>query len=183
MADPVPGRHPNPEPDPQPDPDLGPDRDPDPDLVRLAAALVESIRLVRRLVPAGGISLTGLSTLSALDRAGATRVGVLADREHLTQPAMTQLVSRLAAQGLVERHPDPGDGRVVLVTLTEAGRGLLANRRAARARVLADRMRLLDDGERAALATALPALEHLLASEPPTGWETDRGSGHGPDPR
>ncbi|HEX5494171.1 MAG TPA: MarR family transcriptional regulator [Mycobacteriales bacterium] len=142
--------------------------DADSDLERLAAALVGSIRLVRRLVPADGISLTGLSTLSALDRAGASRVGVLADSEHLTQPAMTQLVSRLAAQGLVERHPDPGDGRVVLVTLTATGRQLLASRKTARARALAGRMRMLDDGERAALATALPALEHLLALEQPT---------------
>lgn len=137
----------------------------DPDLVRLASALVESMRLVHRLVPAEGISLTGLSTLNMLDRYGATRVGALADSEHLTQPAMTQLVSRLQSQGLVERHPDPGDGRVVLVTLTESGRQLVTNRRAARARALAERLRMLDDTERAALAAALPALEHLLAVE------------------
>lgn len=135
----------------------------DPDVGRLAAALTESLRLVRRLVPADGLSLTGLATLGLLDRAGPTRVGALAEAEHLTQPAMTQVVSRLAAQGLVERHPDPHDGRVVLVELTAAGRDLLANRRIARCRALADRLTRLRPAERAALHAALPALEHLLA--------------------
>ena len=133
-----------------------------PDPVRLASALTDSIRLMRRLVPAHGLSLTSLAMLALLERAGPARVGALADSEHLTQPAITQLVSRLQARGLVERHPDPGDGRVVLVALTAAGRRLLTDRRIARARALAERLATLSHDERAALAAALPALERLL---------------------
>ncbi|MEV6521538.1 MarR family transcriptional regulator [Longispora sp. NPDC051575] len=40
----------------------------------------------------------------------------------LSQPALSRLVDRLAEQGLVERAPDPSDGRVVLVSLTALGR-------------------------------------------------------------
>lgn len=134
----------------------------DPDPVRLASALIDSMRMVRRLVPADGLSLTSLATLATLEQSGPTRVGALAEGEHLTQPAMTQLVSRLQARGLVERRPDPADGRVVLVALTDAGRQLVTDRRAARARALAERLARLRDAERAALAAALPALERLL---------------------
>lgn len=132
-------------------------------MLRLAAALVQLPVLVRRITDTDGMSLTGLATLSTLDRLGAARVGELAESGNVTQPAMTQLVSRLQEQGLVDRRPDPGDGRVVVVSLTRAGRALVRRRRAARARALADRMTGLPADDRDSLLAALPALERLLA--------------------
>lgn len=40
----------------------------------------------------------------------------------LSQPALSRLVDRLAARGLVARQADPDDGRGVLLRLTDAGR-------------------------------------------------------------
>jgi DNA-binding MarR family transcriptional regulator len=40
----------------------------------------------------------------------------------LSQPALSRLVDRLAARGLVTRDADPADGRGVRLSLTEAGR-------------------------------------------------------------
>ena len=40
----------------------------------------------------------------------------------LSQPALSRLVDRLAERGLVERQPDPADGRGVRLSLTAAGR-------------------------------------------------------------
>ncbi|WP_412537846.1 MarR family transcriptional regulator [Longispora sp. K20-0274] len=40
----------------------------------------------------------------------------------LSQPALSRLVDRLVDRGLVRRSTDPGDGRVVLVSLTDHGR-------------------------------------------------------------
>jgi DNA-binding MarR family transcriptional regulator len=40
----------------------------------------------------------------------------------LSQPALSRMVDRLAARGLVERCADPLDGRGVRLALTEAGR-------------------------------------------------------------
>jgi DNA-binding MarR family transcriptional regulator len=40
----------------------------------------------------------------------------------LSQPALSRLMDRLAERGLVERRPDPADGRSILLSLTEAGR-------------------------------------------------------------
>ena len=42
----------------------------------------------------------------------------------LSQPALSRLADRLAERGLVERRPDPADGRSVLLSLTEAGRAV-----------------------------------------------------------
>lgn len=40
----------------------------------------------------------------------------------LHQSALSRLVERLELRGLVERSPDPADGRGTLITLTERGR-------------------------------------------------------------
>ena len=76
---------------------------------------------------------------------------------------MTQLVSRLQDAGLVSREADPTDGRVVQVSITDAGKTMLARRRARRANGLAGVLARLSAEHRAALANALPALDELAA--------------------
>ena len=101
------------------------------------------------------------ATLSALDRSGPYRLTVLAAEQGVTQPAMTQLVAKLAGQGLIARCADPADGRVVHVQITDAGRELVARRRAARAQKLSGLLSMLSPAEQAALAAALPAMNAL----------------------
>jgi DNA-binding MarR family transcriptional regulator len=74
---------------------------------------------------------------------------------------MTQLIGRLQDSGLVRRDADPDDGRVVRVSLTDAGREVLARRRAVRAERLAVIMAGLGEDDRDALAAALPAMDAL----------------------
>ena len=131
------------------------------DSVRLHVALERLFGVLRRGNPPHDISLTAASTLGNLDANGPCRLTELATREGVTQPAMTQLVSRLERERLAERTTDPTDGRVVLVHVTEAGRALLASRREARARHLADRLSGLSAEERRLIGAALPALERL----------------------
>jgi len=52
------------------------------------------------------------------------RIGELNRHVLLSQPALSRLVDRLAERGLVERKPDPADGRAIRLALTDAGRGL-----------------------------------------------------------
>jgi DNA-binding MarR family transcriptional regulator len=52
------------------------------------------------------------------------RVSELHRHVLLSQPALSRLVHRLAARGMIERQPDPADGRGVRVSLTDAGRAL-----------------------------------------------------------
>ena len=50
------------------------------------------------------------------------RIGELHRHVLLSQPALSRMVDRLVDRGLVERCPDPADGRGVRLSLTEAGR-------------------------------------------------------------
>lgn len=59
-----------------------------------------------------------------LDPAG-TRLTVLATRAGITHQAMAQLVAELEQRGIVERLPDPSDGRARLVRLTADGRKIV----------------------------------------------------------
>jgi DNA-binding MarR family transcriptional regulator len=65
----------------------------------LATALTVDLErimgLYRSLTEPGGLSLTAAATLTAVERSGPQRLTALAAREGVTQPAMTQLISRL----------------------------------------------------------------------------------------
>jgi DNA-binding MarR family transcriptional regulator len=127
----------------------------------VTTALERLTRMVLRLTGRGELSLTSAATLATLERSGPCRLTELAAREGVTQPAMTQLVSRLQESGLAERAGDPEDGRVVRVHITDAGRAALAARRKVRTDALARLLTQLSDDERNALVAALPAIESL----------------------
>jgi DNA-binding MarR family transcriptional regulator len=129
----------------------------------LATDLEQIIRLFRSLSPPSGLSMTAAATLASLERLGPQRLTLLAAREGVTQPAMTQLISRLEESGLVRREASPEDGRVVLVVITDEGRATLARRRAVRTERLTGIITQLGPEHRAALASALPALDALAS--------------------
>lgn len=141
------------------------------DVADVAVALEELVRLFRRLNPAGGLSLTSAATLASLDRDGPARLTELATQQGVSQPAMTQLVTRLQDAGLADRAPDPADGRVVRVHITETGRAVLAGRRVVRTDRLTTLFDRLSADERTALFAAVPAIGTLtqLAAAPPEG--------------
>jgi DNA-binding MarR family transcriptional regulator len=98
----------------------------------LAILLREPLRamneeLIGRLAEAGHaeVRLPHGNVFQYLDDEG-TRVGVLADRAHLTKQAMAQLVAHLEQHGYVERIPDPADRRAKLVRTTARGREVYA---------------------------------------------------------
>src|SRR5882757_10109030 len=108
------------------------------------------------------LSLTAASTLSTLERTGPRRLTDLAVNEGVTQPSMTAVVTQLEDLGLAERRRDPGDGRVVLVAITRAGKQYLRSMRRAGASVFTALIDKLEEDDVAALIAALPALRHLL---------------------
>ncbi|WP_250028991.1 MarR family transcriptional regulator [Paractinoplanes maris] len=133
----------------------------------IAAGFEHFYETLRRLTPRGPLSLTAASTLRRLERSGPHRLCELYAPEGISQPAMTQLVTRLEKEGLAERTSDPNDGRAVVVSITEAGRAAVAHRRQVRAEALSELLRGLAPEEHAAVVAALPALERLsdLAAE------------------
>ena len=129
----------------------------------VSAGLERLFGLLRWLSPPG-LSLTAAATLATLERSGPQRLTALAAAEGVTQPAMTQLIARLADAGLVVRRPDPDDGRVVHVQITEAGRTVVASRRTARAERLESLLATLSPADQEALAAALPAINALASA-------------------
>lgn len=89
------------------------------------------------------------------------RITTLAEREAVTQPAMTGLVQRLESSGLVVRSADVRDGRVALIDITPLGRQLLLRRRAEQDAIITNRLARLSAEDRVALDAALPALLNL----------------------
>jgi DNA-binding MarR family transcriptional regulator len=135
----------------------------------VAAALRMSIGLLlRRLrqVPAEGeLTLPESSALARLDRGGPTTATALARLEQISPQSMGATLSALEERGLVERRPDPRDGRRAVISLTGAGLRALRNKRNARTRQMA---RALSDGftpsELSQLMAAAPLLERLAQS-------------------
>ncbi|HEU5030583.1 MAG TPA: MarR family transcriptional regulator [Spirillospora sp.] len=107
------------------------------------------------------LPFTTLSVLDTLAAGGPMRMTDLTRTEQVSQPGITQLVSRLERDGLVARRPDPADGRAVLVHITEAGRRIIRSRREDRSRHLAPLVDRLTGEQRRALADALPVLARL----------------------
>jgi DNA-binding MarR family transcriptional regulator len=138
----------------------------------LGTALERVVALIRSLNTNHVMSRSASGTLATLERVGPSRLTALATREGVTQPAMTQLISRLESAGLVSRGPDPTDGRVVQVAITETGRRTMALRRAERTERLAALLARLSPEHRATLAASIPALDALTsahASQPVLG--------------
>jgi DNA-binding MarR family transcriptional regulator len=73
-----------------------------------------------------GLSTSQLNSLMRLHYHGPCPITGLGDDLGVTTAAASQIVDRLATMGLIERSEDPNDRRVRQVTLTEAGRKLVA---------------------------------------------------------
>jgi DNA-binding MarR family transcriptional regulator len=130
-------------------------------VAELTAVIEEFNTLFIRLPSTGRLSFTTLSVLHTLSRRSPLRLSELTATEQVTQPAITQLVTRLEQDGLVERRPDPGDRRAVLVLITPAGTQLVAARRAERVARLAALLGQISPADRQAIAAALPALRRV----------------------
>jgi DNA-binding MarR family transcriptional regulator len=141
----------------------------DPDVDQVAAALRLSIGLLlRRLrqAPAEGeLTLPESAALARLDRGGPATPSALAQLEQISPQSMGATLGGLETRGLVERRPDPEDGRRAVMSLTEAGLQALRDRRNSRSELLA---RALSTGftraELKQLMAVAPLIERLAQS-------------------
>jgi DNA-binding MarR family transcriptional regulator len=118
--------------------------------------------LIRRLRGEHRFSLSQGSVLGRLDREGPQSTSKLAELERVRPQSMGQTVAELESQGLVERSPDPADGRRFLLELTEAGRAELREDRGRREGWLAEAIETsLTDEERETLEQAVRLMARL----------------------
>ncbi|GAB2587358.1 MarR family transcriptional regulator [Streptomyces capparidis] len=131
------------------------------DVGDLTRAIEHFNRYYIRLPTVQKLSFTTLSVLDTLANSGPKRLTDLVRTEQISQSGLTQLVTRLERDGLVERRPDPADGRAVLIHITDSGRRIGQARHEDRARHLLPLIARLTPAERQAIAAALPALSRL----------------------
>ena len=101
------------------------------------------------------------SVLVPLFERDGLRLGELAAAARLSKQAMTGLVKRCEADGLVERGPDPVDGRAFNVRLTGRGRALRAAAEEILAELDRELVRALGARDRDALVRALKGVMDL----------------------
>jgi DNA-binding MarR family transcriptional regulator len=134
---------------------------------QLRMAIVRTSRRLRQEAAAetADLSPTAVAALSSVDRHGPLTPSELAGIERVKRPTMTRTLSHLEAQGLVERTPDPADGRSALVAINAAGRDQLRRLRRRKNAYLARRMRDLPAEDIATLERAAAILEGFREGE------------------
>jgi DNA-binding MarR family transcriptional regulator len=86
------------------------------------------------------------------------RLSDLAEALHIAPRSATEVADGLQERGLVERTPDPGDRRAVILRPTEEGRRVRAEIDAARTADSAELFARLPAADRTALARSLQTL-------------------------
>lgn len=147
-----------------------PARTPDTTISDTAAGLRNSIvRTARELrqdaAAESGLSPTQTAVLATINREGPLTPSELAAIERVKRPTMTRTLACLEREGLIERAPDPADGRSSLVAVNDAGRERLARSRRRKSAYLARRLRKLDPDEVETLARAAQLLDRMREDE------------------
>jgi DNA-binding MarR family transcriptional regulator len=148
---------------------------------RLRMAIVRTARRLRQEAAGGagggpGVDLTptGASALATVERHGPLTPSELADIERVRRPTATRTLRVLLEAGLVDRTPDPADGRSSLVAINAAGRERLRRLRGRKNAYLARRMRDLPDSDLRTLERAAEILEGILEEPRRSGSEPPR---------
>lgn len=125
------------------------------------------VRLARRLrQEAGGeLSPTMAAALATVERAGPLTPSELAAIERVKRPTATRVIARLEEEGLIEKAPDPADGRVSLLSASPSGRRLLKRLRRRKNAYLDRRLGELPPDEIATLERAAAIIERMLEAE------------------
>lgn len=124
---------------------------------------VALVRICRQLRSRSGSDITPsqASALARIEQAGPIRLGSLAELEGTAAATMSRIIDSLALRDLIERVPDPLDGRASLVQLSPQGGALVHAVRVRSTEALRGVLEQLDESERSVIAQAVPLLERL----------------------
>ena len=127
--------------------------------------LLRLARELRKETEQLGITARQATLLWLVKRSPGLSLAELAAEEGISPPALSGHVDRLERAGLLERVRSSEDRRRVGLRLTEEGARVMRNVRARRTTWLAERLRILDPDELAAVDAAMPALMRLIGED------------------
>ncbi len=132
-----------------------------PSVEDVAAALQISIglclRRLRHVQADDELTLPEASALKRLERGGPKTVTALAKEEQISVQSIGATLAGLQTRGLLERRPDPADGRRRVLVITEAGRTALGDKNNARTEQMVKAL---------SVGFTQAELRHLMASAP-----------------
>ena len=144
---------------------------------RLTLAIEDFNSLFIRLPSSDRLSFSALSVLHTLSRMGPCRLSDLVRTEQIKQPALTSAVARLECDGLVERRPDPRDGRASMLSLTADGQSIVSRRHTDRAERLGSLIDRLSPADRTRLLSIAGVLDQIVQLASEQGENVLKGTG------
>jgi len=109
-----------------------------------------------------GLPPAALRALLALGESRYLAPGELGRRLGVTKSRVTAVTTGLLRQGLIEKHPDPADARVTLLTLTPSGRRAREEVRVFMAGLFKSMLDRIEPSQREALLGSLEVLRHCM---------------------
>ena len=124
---------------------------------------VAIVRIQRQLRARSGSDITPSqsSALARIEQDGPLRLGALAEQEGTTAATMSRVIDSLADRDLIERVPDPLDGRASLVQLSPEGGALVHELRAGYTEALRNALSELSPAERKVIRDTIPVMARL----------------------
>jgi DNA-binding MarR family transcriptional regulator len=141
-------------------------------LVAVYQAVLHDV--VQALGEHAGMDSGVFSALAYLERADPPHRMGLSELQRLlhprySQPGLSRLVQRMEAEGLVERRPDPADGRAAILVSTRSGRRAYERANAVYTAAVHEHFgRYLTDSEGARIAGMLSRVAQLRGAESPS---------------
>ena len=109
-----------------------------------------------------GLPPAALRALLALGESRYLAPGELGRRLGVTKSRVTAVTTGLLRHGLIEKHPDPADARVTLLTLTPAGRRARDEVRSFMATLFHGMLDRVTPGQRESVIASLEVLRHCM---------------------
>jgi DNA-binding MarR family transcriptional regulator len=133
----------------------------------LRIAIVRTARRLRQEAAAEttGLTPTSVAALATIERHGPLTPSEIAAIERVKRPTITRTLGCLEREELIDRSPDPADGRSALVSINAAGRERLRRLRSRKNAYLAKHMRDLSPEEVETLERAAEILERMREGE------------------
>lgn len=119
-------------------------------------------RRMREIATDDDLTPSQTAVLTRLWKEGSSSTSALAGAERVRPQSMAATVAALDQRGLIQRAPDPEDGRRQVISLTTAGRHRAQNHRQLRGEWLARAMQdRYSERERRVILQALSLLDRL----------------------